>query len=49
MYADMIDSIGFLRNSDPELSAAMERELRRQRENIELIARTLGGMKEECP
>ncbi|MBQ2602163.1 MAG: serine hydroxymethyltransferase [Oscillospiraceae bacterium] len=38
MYADMIDSIGFLRNSDPELSAAMERELRRQRENIELIA-----------
>ncbi len=38
MYADMIDSIGFLREIDPALSEAMERELRRQRENIELIA-----------
>ncbi|MBQ5515270.1 MAG: serine hydroxymethyltransferase [Oscillospiraceae bacterium] len=38
MYADMIDSIGFLREIDPALSEAMGRELRRQRENIELIA-----------
>ncbi|MBQ7459970.1 MAG: serine hydroxymethyltransferase [Oscillospiraceae bacterium] len=38
MYADMIDSIGFLKNTDPEISQAMERELIRQRSNIELIA-----------
>lgn len=38
MYAEMIDSIGFLRATDPELSEAMERELNRQRSNIELIA-----------
>ena len=38
MYNDMPDSIGFLKNYDPELAASMERELCRQRSNIELIA-----------
>ena len=38
MYSDMMDTIGCVRNVDPEVGAAMERELARQRENIELIA-----------
>ena len=38
MYNDMPDSIDFLKNYDPELAASMERELCRQRSNIELIA-----------
>ena len=38
MYKDMIDTIGMVNAADPELGAAMERELTRQRENIELIA-----------
>ena len=38
MYSDMMDTIGCVRNADPEVGAAMERELARQRENIELIA-----------
>lgn len=38
MYQNMQDSIGFLAAADPEVSAAMGRELTRQRENIELIA-----------
>ena len=38
MYKDMIDTIGFVARQDPELAAAMERELHRQRQNIELIA-----------
>lgn len=38
MYETMQDSIGFLSAIDPEISAAMGRELTRQRENIELIA-----------
>lgn len=38
MYQDMMDTIGFVQNADPEVGAAMERELGRQRENIELIA-----------
>ncbi|MCC8100304.1 MAG: serine hydroxymethyltransferase [Clostridiales bacterium] len=38
MYQNMQDSIGFLAATDPEVSAAMGRELTRQRENIELIA-----------
>ena len=38
MYKDMIDTIGFVAGQDPELAAAMERELTRQRQNIELIA-----------
>ena len=38
MYQNMQDSIGLVRTVDPEVAAAMERELVRQRENIELIA-----------
>ena len=38
MYQDMMDTIGFVQNADPEVGAAMQRELGRQRENIELIA-----------
>ncbi len=38
MYKDMIDTIGFVEAADPELGAAMGRELTRQKQNIELIA-----------
>lgn len=38
MYSNIIDTIGFLANSDPELAAAMNEELIRQKQNIELIA-----------
>ena len=38
MYQDMMDSIGFVGKYDPEVSAAMEKELARQRRNLELIA-----------
>ena len=38
MYKDMMDTIGMVNAADPELGAVMERELTRQRENIELIA-----------
>ena len=38
MYADMIDSIGFLKSYDSEVAAAMGDELARQRRNLELIA-----------
>lgn len=38
MYSDMPKSIDFLKDFDPELAASMERELFRQRSNIELIA-----------
>ena len=38
MYKDIIDTIGYVEKVDPELGAAMERELGRQRQNIELIA-----------
>ena len=38
MYQDMIDTIGFVQAADPEVGAAMQRELGRQRTNIELIA-----------
>ena len=38
MYKDIIDPIGFVERYDPELGAAMQRELGRQRQNIELIA-----------
>lgn len=38
MYEDLIDSIGFLKQSDPEVSEAMNAELKRQKRNIELIA-----------
>ena len=38
MYKDIIDTIGYVEKVDPELGAAMDRELGRQRQNIELIA-----------
>ncbi len=38
MYSDLMDSIGFVAQRDPEVGAALEKELRRQRRNIELIA-----------
>ncbi|MCF0135861.1 MAG: serine hydroxymethyltransferase [Lachnospiraceae bacterium] len=38
MYASMLDSIGTVTLYDPEVGAAMSRELTRQRRNIELIA-----------
>ena len=38
MYKDISDTIGFVERYDPELGAAMQRELGRQRQNIELIA-----------
>jgi len=38
MFRDMMDTIGFVGQSDPEVAAAMERELHRQRRNLELIA-----------
>ena len=38
MYSNMMDTIGFVSQADPELGAAMGRELSRQRQNIELIA-----------
>ncbi len=38
MYEQMLDAIGAVALQDPEVAAAMEGELNRQRENIELIA-----------
>ena len=38
MYADLMDTIGFVEKYDPELGKAMQEELSRQRRNIELIA-----------
>jgi glycine hydroxymethyltransferase len=38
MYESMIDTIGAVARQDPEVAAAMGRELTRQRQNIELIA-----------
>ena len=38
MYADMLDTIGFAAESDPQVARAMQGELCRQRQNIELIA-----------
>ncbi len=38
MYNDIMDSIGFVGNYDKEVSDAMATELKRQRQNIELIA-----------
>lgn len=38
MYEDVFDSIGFLGDKDPELAESMNKELLRQRSNIELIA-----------
>ena len=38
MYNEMMDTIGLVNTVDLELAAAMDRELNRQRQNIELIA-----------
>ena len=38
MYKDMMDTIGFVSQADPVLGAAMNRELSRQRANLEQIA-----------
>ncbi len=38
MYKDIIDSIGFVEGYDKEVADAMATELKRQRQNIELIA-----------
>ena len=38
MYADLMDSIGFIARTDPAVAEAMGLELGRQRRNIELIA-----------
>lgn len=38
MFANLIDTIGFVKNADPEVGKAMELELARQRRNLELIA-----------
>ncbi len=38
MYADLQDSIGYLKTVDPAVGEAMEKELFRQRRNLELIA-----------
>lgn len=38
MYANLMDSIGFVSSSDPEVGQAMAKELARQKRNLELIA-----------
>lgn len=38
MYQDLMDTIGFVAQADPEVGEAMGLELKRQRRNIELIA-----------
>ena len=38
MYSDIMDSVGFVSSKDPEVGAAMAKELGRQQSNIELIA-----------
>ncbi len=38
MYNNLMDSIGFISKSDPEVANAMNKELARQRRNLELIA-----------
>ncbi len=38
MYSEMIDTIGFVSQVDPEVGEAMNKELKRQQRNIELIA-----------
>ena len=38
MYKDLMDSIGFIKNYDEEIAEAMDKELARQRQNLELIA-----------
>ena len=38
MYNDLMDTIGFVKQRDPEVGGAMAKELSRQRRNLELIA-----------
>ena len=38
MYSDMMDTIGLVSQTDPEVGAAMKQELGRQQRNLELIA-----------
>ena len=38
MFDNMMDTIGFVTNTDPQVGEAMNLELQRQRRNIELIA-----------
>ena len=38
MYDNLMDTIGFLSKTDPEVGQAMEKELARQKRNLELIA-----------
>ena len=38
MYENLMDTIGFVKNVDEQVGMAMERELMRQRRNLELIA-----------
>ena len=38
MFNDLMDTIGFVTEADPEVGQAMEKELARQRRNLELIA-----------
>lgn len=38
MYKDLCDSIGLVAKYDPDVAAAMNDELKRQRRNLELIA-----------
>lgn len=38
MYENLMDTIGFVKNVDEQVGVAMERELMRQRRNLELIA-----------
>ncbi len=38
MFNDLMDTIGFVEEKDPEVGQAMEKELARQRRNLELIA-----------
>jgi glycine hydroxymethyltransferase len=38
MYGDLMDTIGFVGDYDPEVGEAMKKELKRQQRNLELIA-----------
>ena len=43
MYQNMMDTIGFVSQFDPEVGQAMNEELGRQRRNLELIAQREPG------
>ena len=38
MFENLMDTIGFVSQADPEVGEAMKKELERQQRNIELIA-----------